>query len=140
MLVDGTLADVAGAIHNTIRDFTPKHARQIVDWMSCQPEKQLIEQRFNGGEGSCMISAWNKIDMYSVTFDVDAEGIGIKPVLVAQPFTEITLWDGLCYLLPTERQGERCEEAGDIDVCLALQDCLWDVLEDHVGFRRFRKS
>jgi len=85
-----------------------------------------------------MISAWHKIDMYP-TFDVDAEGKGIKPILVAQPFTEMILWDGLCYFLPTEKQGEQCEEAGDIDVCLAPQDCVWDVLESHVGLRRFRK-
>jgi len=140
MLVDGTLADVAEAMHETIRNFSPQQASQIVDWMSCQPDKQLIEQRFDGSEGSCMISAWQKIDMYGVTFDVDAEGIGVKPIFVAQPFTEITLWDGLCYLLPTEKQGEQCDSAGDIDVCLALQDCLWDVLENDVGFRRFRKS
>jgi hypothetical protein len=139
LLIDGSLADVANVIHDTIRDFKPDQASQIIDWMSSQPQKQHIEQRFNGKEGSCMISAWNKIDMYdSLTFDVDAEGKGVKPVLVAPPFTPISLIDGLGYILPAPKQDEQFEEAAALDVYLALQDQLWDVLENEVESRRFR--
>jgi hypothetical protein len=72
-----------------------------------------------------MLSQWNKIDMYrSATFDE-----GVRPSLIAPPFTPISLLDGLGYFLPSPRQGLGGDSKGDIDVYLALSDDVWAGLD-----------
>jgi hypothetical protein len=91
-----------GELNNTLR------------WIAAQPDERKITHRLDWGGGSFAASAWNKFDMYEgIAFDT-------RPVLVAPPFTPISLVDGLGCVLPTEIQG-MAEDRGDDDVAARLE-------------------
>jgi len=132
-LEHGSLADIASALHTLIRGFTISHAEQVVRWIAAQPEPARIEQRFDYRAGSFMLSQWSGIEMYAgMGFDADESGQVQSPVLVAPPFTHISLMDGLGYVLPTPPRG--AGEGGvsgvprGVDVALALARSVWDCL------------
>lgn len=84
-----------------------------------------------------MMSQWNKFGMYRGT------ELDVPPALVAQPFTPISLIDGLIYFMATEDQLRQSEVStgsttGSIDVSLALSKPIWDILDQDVRFRRYR--
>jgi len=133
LLEYGSLADVAAALHGLIRSFKTSHAEQIVRWIAAQPEPARIEQRFEYGPGSLMLSQWSGIEMYAgMGFDVGEDGKVQLPLLAAPPFTHISLMDGLGYVLPA--QPTRAEDGGvnggpgGVDVNLALAKSVWDCL------------
>lgn len=122
-LANGPLWQVAKALHDLTR--TPSTtSKEEVDrtyrWVAAQPEKRKIKQGFRYGSGLLMLSQWNKMDMYAGSvFDV-------APVLVAPPFTPISLLDGLGYFIPTREQGD------DIDVALSLSEPVWEFFDKDV--------
>lgn len=124
---DASLRAAARTVHALTRSVGPEEAAATARWMAAQPDKRRIQWGFNGGYGSTMISAWNKFDVYVGT---DFER---PPVLVAPPFTPISLADGLGYYLPTEEQN------GEIDFHLALSEPVWGVLEEDEVWLRFRR-
>ena len=133
LLEHESLADVAAAIHALIRSLKPTHAEHIVQWIAAQPEPARIEQRFDYGPGSLMLSQWSGIEMYAdMGFNADESGNVQLPVLVAPPFTHISLMDGLGYVLPAQptraEYGNIDGGPGGVDVNLALAKSVWDSL------------
>ncbi|KAG8887912.1 hypothetical protein FRB98_008737 [Tulasnella sp. 332] len=136
VLANGPLWRVANALHDLTRTTyttSKDEMNQTLKWIAVQPDKRRIKESFRLGTGSFMLSQWNKVDMYpGMAFEV-------PPSLVSPPFTPISLCDGLGYLLPTEAQGTTVD-TGAIEVCLALSEPLWDVLDQDEEFRRFRDA
>ncbi|ORY33087.1 transferase family-domain-containing protein [Naematelia encephala] len=133
-LQHGPLSAIAKAIHETPRTegtTSRSEMEQTLKWMAAQSEKSRIRQGFQYGNGSFMASQWNKMDIYVGT------AFEQRPILVAPPFTSISLVDGLGYYLPTEMQGDEADK-GDIEVDLALCEPLWKILDRDLEFRRFR--
>lgn len=126
ILSNGPLWQIAKVLHNLTRTPPTSSKEEInrnIRWMAFQPDKGKIRERFQYGNGTLMISQWNKFDMYAGTvFDV-------PPVLVSPPFTPISLVDGLVYLLPTEERGTG-RDTGAIDVSLALSEPLWAIFDE----------
>ncbi|KAK8255587.1 transferase [Phyllosticta capitalensis] len=122
---------VAQAVHSVTHSISPSVALDTARWIAAQPDKYAIHQGFPARYGAVMASAWNRFPMYSGAELVDEGGAPVSPVLASQPFTPITLMDGLMYFLPTR------EANGDVEVALALSQPLWDVLERDEEFRRF---
>ena len=98
-----------------VRPLGPGDAEATVKWISTV-NRSSIRHGYKGGTGGVMVSQWNKMDMY------DGGVFETRPVLVAPPFTPISLHDGLGYTIPTE--------SGDgIDVYLALREEVWGELD-----------
>ena len=130
-LHSGTLSEVAGHFHNRLRILTPLDVKSTLLWINTQHDKSKIIPRFQLSNGGFMISQWSKFDMYrKLAFD------GIDPVLVAPPFTPISLIDGLGYLLATEDQLV-CDNVSDcaIDLNIALDEFVWEELDNDSSFR-----
>ncbi|KAJ7274298.1 transferase [Mycena haematopus] len=68
-------------------------------WIAAQHDARKIEERFQYGNGSFMVSQWNKFNMYA------GSRLDFVPVLVSPPFKQSSLVDGLAYFLPTEEMG-----------------------------------
>ncbi|KDQ12476.1 hypothetical protein BOTBODRAFT_34444 [Botryobasidium botryosum FD-172 SS1] len=136
VLASGPLWQVAKVLHDLTRTSSTtskEEMNQTLKWIAMQPDKQKIRQGFLYGNGSLMISQWNKVDMYAGTrFEV-------PPTLVSTPFTPISLVDGLAYFLPTEEQGT-AGDTGAIDVNLSLSEPLWGIIDQDEEFRRFRDA
>jgi hypothetical protein len=123
ILLDNTkLPEVASKVHAMVRPLGKGDAEATVKWISTV-NRSKIRHGYRGGTGGAMVSQWNKMDMY---------GDGVfesRPVLVAPPFTSISLHDGLGYTIPTE--------SGDgIDVYLALREEVWGELDVGVSPRK----
>lgn len=122
---------VARRIYETLvtNAVTGLEAEQTCRWIAAQPNKNNILLGFRPGPGSFMISQWNRFDMYghaAVQFMENQH-----PVLVAPPFTPISLVDGLGYVLPPHPNHGA---AGDgLVVYLSLLKPVWDTLESE-GF------
>ncbi|KAJ7098741.1 transferase [Mycena belliarum] len=118
VLATGPLWQIASTLHDMTRTpatTAPGELDRTLRWLAAQ-DKRRVRQGFRYGNGSLMLSQWNKVDMYgSAVFEA-------RPVLVAPPFTPTSLLDGLGYFLPTE-------EHGTIEVALALSDPVWAVLD-----------
>ncbi|KAI9637469.1 transferase [Dioszegia hungarica] len=100
-------------------------AERTVKWLAAQLNLNLVTFGMKFGQGSCMISAWNKFDMYGEGAAQFKEGE--KPVLVSPPFTPISLMDGLAYVLPPHPRGGK--EGDGVVVYLSLLEAVWDVIE-----------
>ncbi|KAJ7129267.1 transferase [Mycena epipterygia] len=121
LLTEGPLWQVAEALHALTRapGFTSSDELQsTVRWLAAQPDKRRIREGFEYGNGSLMLSQWNKFDMYGDSVFEAA------PVLVSTPFTPISLLDGLGYFLPIPGL-----DAGAIDVSLALSGPVWEFFD-----------
>ncbi|KAL4156544.1 hypothetical protein PRNP1_005574 [Phytophthora ramorum] len=136
-LLDAPLSTVAAAVHEAVHPLDQAEVQQNLRWLAAQPDKQRVRLRYRYEEGGVMVSQWNKFGMYRGT-EMD-----ISPALVAQPFTPISLIDGLIYFMATEDQLEGSDAstgitAGSIDVSLALSDAAWSTLDEDTRFRRHR--
>lgn len=131
-LVKASLWEVAKQLHEMTRSssFTSKEEIvRIIKWISTQTDKREIKSGFKYGSRSLMLSQWNKFDIYkSMVFKREE-----TPVLVAPPFTEISLMDGLGYFVDVSGvEGEA------IGVYLALSGETWKALDEDEEFRKFR--
>ncbi|KIK70716.1 hypothetical protein GYMLUDRAFT_127904, partial [Collybiopsis luxurians FD-317 M1] len=132
VLLHAPLWQVAKRLHDMNRNGVPDadHIKQTLRWIDAQPDKSRIESGFRYGNGSLMVSQWNKFGMYDGTQFQEGE----NPVLVSTPFTSISLVDGLAYVLPTEMEGEMDGDKGAVDVNLALSEPVWKILEQNERF------
>ncbi|KAF8206311.1 transferase [Mycena galopus ATCC 62051] len=125
ILATGPLWQVAKAVHDLThsRWLTSKdEIDRSLKWISAQDDVRKVDWGFRYGNGSLMVSQWNKFDMYAGSvFDV-------APLLVSPPFTQSSLVDGLVYLLPTEEIGMG-GDAGAIDVSLSLSATVWEFID-----------
>jgi hypothetical protein len=121
LLASGPLWKIAKALHDITRTTattSKDEITQTIRWIGAQPDKLKIRQGFRFGNGMLAITQWNKIDKYaSAVFEV-------PPVLVAPPFTPISLLDGLGYFLPSVGG-----DMGAIEVALSLSEPLWSFIE-----------
>ncbi|KAJ6513150.1 transferase [Mycena sanguinolenta] len=122
-LANGPLWQVAKVVHDLTRTSFLTKKDEIdrdLKWIAAQPDVRKVGTKFQYGNGSFMVSQWNKFDMYAGSvFDV-------APVLVSPPFTQSSLVDGLVYFLPTEEIGTG-GDVGAIDVSLSLSAPLWEL-------------
>jgi len=112
-----SISKIALMVHKMVRPLGVGDAEKTVKWIA-SVDRTKIRHGYRGGTGGVMVSQWNKMDMYNGgVFDH-----GQRPILVAPPFTPISLHDGLGYTIPTE-SGE------GIDVYLALREEVWEELD-----------
>ncbi|ORX33299.1 transferase [Kockovaella imperatae] len=116
-LLQDHVSRVASTVHHMARhpDATSR-IDQTLGWIESQPDKRSIASSFRYGNGSLMLSQWNKMDMYAVFEN--------RPVLVSTPFTSVSCIDGLGYFLPALD--------GGIDVCLSLSEPVWKYIDMHL--------
>ena len=152
VLLHAPLARVARHVHEQLRALTRQQAIDSLRWVAAQPDKSRVTLDFRW-EGGLAVSQWSKFHMYSgVDMEVDEAGEPDAPLLVAPPFTPISLIDGLAYVVSTEEELRRAgAEAGTaesrqpgttgavdaVDVCLALSEPLWAILDRDPLFRQF---
>ena len=144
-LATAPLSHIAKAVHDCVRQLSAQEVTSTLRWLAAQPDKSRVRQAFRYSNGGFMLSTWSKIDMQDgLVLDVDAQGQIVSPCLVQPPFTSISLMDGLGYLLPTRKQRQTKDETrgsetngADVDVCLALAEPLWALLDRDPLFRRF---
>lgn len=122
----GTVGDVAALIRSFLkRGFSsdPDRVLDAIRWVAAQQDKSMIRSRFE--QSGFMASAWNQFDLY-----YGAAVDGLRPVLVATPFTEISLIDNLAYYLPlTADLSDR-----GLLVYMALNCDVWRALEQNPEF------
>ncbi|KAL1717059.1 transferase [Schizophyllum commune] len=138
-LENASLAEIARTLHDMVQDVTPERAEGTLRHILTQPDKGIIKHRYRHGLGSFAVSAWNKVDMYGVSFGGNANGEPIAPVLVSPPYTPINLVDGLAFYLATESSHGSDEVIPPIDVSLTLHAPIWEVLEKDSNFRKFKQ-
>lgn len=119
-LLTASLHDIAFAVHQLSQTQSSTEIESTLHWIAVQPDKTKIEHKFGFGQPACMLSAWNKFESYD-TAVLD----GVRPSVVAAPFTTINLVDGLVYFLQTEER----PAGSSIDVHVALDDRLWPYFE-----------
>lgn len=119
-LQSGSLSEVAEYIHSATRISAVSDIQEIqkdLKWISAQEEISDIRHIFKGENGGVQISAWTRLGLY------DGVGFEVQPRMVVPPFTEISLIDGLGYLIPT-RNGD------GLTLAMALSEEVWDALGD----------
>jgi hypothetical protein len=122
LLDNSALPKVASLVHNMVRPLGSGDAERTVKWIATV-SRSKIRHGYRGGTGGVMVSQWNKMDMY------DGGVFETRPILVAPPFTPISLHDGLGYTIPTE--------SGDgIDVYLAMREEVWGELDVSLSSRK----
>jgi hypothetical protein len=122
LMDNAKLPEVASKVHKMVRPLGIGDAEATVKWIATV-DRSKIRNSYRGGTGGVMVSQWNKMDMYG------GGGFERRPILVAPPFTPISLHDGLGYTIPTE--------SGDgIDVYLALREEVWGNLDVGVNQRK----
>ncbi|KAL3660362.1 hypothetical protein V7S43_014516 [Phytophthora oleae] len=137
ILRDASLSEVAAAVHDNIQPLDPVKVERNLRWLAAQPDKQRVRLRYRFEEAGVQVSQWSKFGMYRGT------ELDVPPTLVAQPFTPISLLDGLMYFMATEDQLIQSETSpgvtsGSIDVSLALSEQTWKILDKDVRFRQYR--
>ncbi|KAG3115724.1 hypothetical protein PI124_g5785 [Phytophthora idaei] len=133
-LLDAPLSSIAAAVHKGVQPLDPTEIQQNLMWLAVQPDKDRVRLCYRGG---VMVSQWSKFGMYK-----DTE-LDVPPALVAQPFTPISLIDGLIYFMATEDQLKQSESttgitSGSIDVSMALSESVWGILDQDALFRQHR--
>jgi hypothetical protein len=123
-LFEGGPELLAKQIHHSTRIpslVKPDTLNKTLKWLAVQPNMANVSTGFAHGSGSLLVSQWNKFDLYSTIFET-------APVLASTPFAPSTLLDGLVYFLPAKTEG-------DVQLCMALTEETWTVLEADTGFR-----
>ena len=133
VLLHEPLPAVARLMHELLRSCDADHERKSAQWVAALPDRTKIRNIYHHGPGSLMLSQWSAFDLHTDThFDTDARGLPISPVLVAPPFTPVSLIDGLGYLVSPRESG--------IDCYLALEESVWDVLDNEPEFSMYPSS
>lgn len=145
LLVDGDLREVAGFVHKLIRSVDKERILQTTRWVAAQPDKSLIKVDYTFAKGCFTVSQWSGFNMYlGVHFETDRASNPIHPELVAPPFTNISLVDGLAMILCSDEEIAKASPAEDtstsmpsaIDVNLTLSEPLWSILDADPQFCR----
>ncbi|EQB51929.1 transferase [Colletotrichum gloeosporioides Cg-14] len=146
-LADGELWEVAEVIHDLVRSMDRTRMEKTTKWFAAQPDKSRVKLDFDFGTGNFTVSQWSKHDMYSgVDFEKDLVGNPVRPALVAPPFTEVSLVDGLALMVssPPEKARERNADGATkfaasqpIEAIFSVSEPVWTLLNDEEGFRKF---
>ncbi|CAG8374131.1 unnamed protein product [Penicillium salamii] len=145
LLSSGKVSEEGGFVHNLIRSVDKERIIQTTRWVAAQPDKSLIKVNYTFANGSFTVSQWSGFKMYQgVHFETDRAGNPVHPDLVAPPFTNISLVDGLAMILSSEEDIENASATGDksssmpraIDVNLTMGEPLWLILDSDPQFCR----
>ncbi|PYI33843.1 hypothetical protein BP00DRAFT_434207 [Aspergillus indologenus CBS 114.80] len=127
LLVDGSLWQVAAALHAVVRSFNLHQMENELKWIAMQPDKSRIKVRFRFGGGNFTVSLWSKHSMYcGIDFDADEGNNALSPVLVSPPLHRAAQPEGSPELLPPS-----------LDVNLILMEHLWPILPADEQFRQY---
>ncbi|KAG0147978.1 hypothetical protein CROQUDRAFT_90924 [Cronartium quercuum f. sp. fusiforme G11] len=122
LLAHGPLWKVAKALHELTHQSSVTSKEEVIKtlkWIEAQPNKRKIKPKFQYGNGSFIISQWNKFDAYSGT---DFE---LSPVLISPPCLPTMPIDGVALFLQADEHGPDAD-FGAIDVSLALSEPVWE--------------
>ncbi|KAI8200121.1 hypothetical protein K4K54_003240 [Colletotrichum sp. SAR 10_86] len=148
ILADGELWQVAEVIHNLVRSMNKTNMENITKWFAAQPDKSRLKMDFDFGTGNFVVSQWSRHEMYSgVDFETDVDGNPVGPALVAPPFTEVSLMDGLALMVsspPTEARESNENKAPStsgvpraIDATFSVSEPVWKHLVEEEAFRKY---
>ncbi|KAF0322625.1 bahd family acyltransferase [Colletotrichum asianum] len=148
ILADGELWQVAEVIHKLVRSMSQANMERITKWFAAQPDKSRLKMDFDFGTGNFVVSQWSRHDMYSgLDFETDVDGGPVVPALVAPPFTEVSLMDGLALMVssPPEEARESNEDGASstsavpraIDAIFSVSELGWKLLIEEETFQRF---
>ena len=129
--------EVARAIHDYTRAPTHRDVEMGMRWFAAQPDKSRVRVDYEFGGGSFTVTQWTKFRMYEgMDFERGGDGGGVAPVLVTEPFNQVTLVDGLAKMVSIEEQlGKGPEVPCAIDVNVSFAELLWEVLDEDPQFR-----
>ncbi|KAH0433354.1 transferase [Colletotrichum camelliae] len=148
ILADGELWEVAEVIHDLVRSMDKPRMEKTTKWFAAQPDKSRVKMDFDFGTGNFTVSQWSRHDMYSgVDFEKDLVGNPVRPALVAPPFTEVSLVDGLALMVSSPPE-ETLRSNGDgasstsavprtIDAIFSVFQPVWTLLVEEETFRKF---
>ncbi|KAF4045409.1 putative transferase family protein [Phytophthora infestans] len=134
---DTSLSTAAALIRDGIQPQEVTEMLKTLRWIAAQPDKRRVQPCCDYEKEGVYVTQWNKFDMYQSTrFEV-------PPALVAHPFTNASLHDGLTYFMATEDQLNQSVSStgvttGSIDANIALKESVWDILDQDERFRRHR--
>ena len=117
---------LASQIHDVIKKTNTEYIRTTFAWIQSQQDKQNIVRRWALNETDLIISAWNKMGMYS---NGDFEK-GTYPSRILLPTN--TKFDGVSILFSTEI------DDGSIDAVIGLEINAMKRLEQNTNFRKYR--
>jgi len=117
---------LASQIHDVIKQTNTEYIRRTLSWIASQEDKQNIVRKWMLNEEDLLISAWNKMGMYS---NGDFEKDTYPCRIILPPNTK---FGGVCMLFSTEI------DDGSIDVILGLEVNEMKRLEDNANFRKYR--
>lgn len=148
ILAEGELWQVAEVIHNLVRSMGQANMERITKWFAAQPDKSRLKMDFDFGTGNFVVSQWSRHEMYSgVDFETDLDGHPVVPALVAPPFTEVSLMDGLALMVsspPKEASESNEDEAPStsgvpraIDAIFSVSEPAWKFWIEEETFRKF---
>ncbi|ORY82961.1 transferase [Leucosporidium creatinivorum] len=121
-LADAPLSTIATRVHDFLRSEDSDHILSMLKWFTAQPNKSKSLSRFPVDRPGFMISQWTNVKTY--------EGVSFEdedPLLVATPFTPISLLNGLAYTLPRK-------DGDGLELAIALSENVWEVLDRTGGF------
>lgn len=139
---------MAEVIHNLVRSMNKTNMENITKWFAAQSDKGRLKMDFDFGTGNFVVSQWSRHEMYSgVEFETDVDGGPVVPALVAPPFTEVSLMDGLALMVSFPPK-EACESNEDeapstsgvpraIDAIFSVSEMVWKLLIEEETFRKF---
>ncbi|KAI8998235.1 transferase [Gaertneriomyces semiglobifer] len=134
LLENGPLWQIVKALHDLLLIPAITSADDVVNtvrWIAAQSDKRQIKQGFRFGNGSFMVTQWNKMDMY------DGASFEAPPLMVMPPFTAISSVDGLAHFLPSYSQANGVNDKDALVVTLSLSEPVWAFLDKDEEFRRF---
>lgn len=120
------LGILASQIHDIIKTIDTEYIRTTLAWIQTQENKQNIVRKWMLNDADFLISAWNKMGMYS---NGDFEK-GTYPCRIILPPN--TKFGGVCILFSTEI------DDGSIDAVLGLEVNEMRRLEENPNFRKYR--
>ncbi|PWN25264.1 hypothetical protein BDZ90DRAFT_86327 [Jaminaea rosea] len=128
-VLQGPVDRIATAVHSVSRGLSLGDAQAELRWLCAQRDKGRVQLAYEYGEGSLMLSAWHRMDVYAAGTLDDA----LVPAVVSTPFTSVSLVDGLGYFLPVPPKVGKQGEGAGIDVALALKGSVWREIDRALG-------
>lgn len=123
MLEQGSLADIAAAVHRVVRGTTSEDVRRTLEWSAAQPNWLNIGPKYDWFKKGGMITThW----LYSKMYDGVHLDSPEKPLVSAAPFEGYNVLDGLAFFL-SSRDGQ------SVDIKMSLAVDAWDVIDAQNG-------
>ncbi|CAF1273888.1 unnamed protein product [Didymodactylos carnosus] len=126
LISENRLGPLSSQVHQAIVSNTSDEIRTTLAWITSQPDKSKIAATFDLDKADFIITAWNKMNMYS---DSDFEP-GVHPCRIALPCT--TSFKSAAIFFSTEKN----DTSIDVVLGLAIEDM--ERLESNSEFRKYQ--